>query len=107
MSHAETYYKKWIKGIAKRTTPYKIKRHIVKHAKDLFNTEKNNPLSWAASAYNLLRIYEAVYKINSTNDVQLYKLLKKYNKNPYLHTPPPGGKIPKDIKVKKVAANSV
>jgi len=106
MNSTESYYKKWIKKISKRTTPYKIKRHIIKHSKDLFNAEKNNPLSWVASAYNLLKIYEAVHKTKSTTEVQLYKLLKKYNKNPYLHTAPPGGKIPKSVRIKRVKPNS-
>jgi hypothetical protein len=102
----EKYYRKWIKNIALSETKDNIRRHIKHHAKDLDNSEKNNPLSWVASMHNLLEIYESVYKINSTTEIQLYKLLKKYHKNPRIHTPPPGMKIPPNIKIKKVRASS-
>jgi len=56
--------------------------------------------------YNLLRIYERVHGVKSTTAVELYKLWKKYNKNKRLFTVPPGGEIPKDIRIKKVEADS-
>ena len=106
MDTTEKYYIKWIKNIAKNESYRKIKRHIKHHAKDLDNPEKNNPLSWVASMYNLLEIYQTLYKIKSSIPLQIYKLLKKYNKNPKIHTPPPGGKIPKNVKIRKVKANT-
>ena len=106
MNLAEKFYNNWIKNIAKGDNPSSIKRHIIHHAKQLRDPKTNAPLSWAASMYNLLKIYEEVYNIKSTVPIQTYKLLKKYNKNPRLHTPPPGGNIPKNIKIQKVEADS-
>ena len=83
-----------------------IKRHIVRHAKDLNNENDNNPLSWAASMYNLLKTYEKIHRIKIIPEVRLHRLLNKYNKNPNYYTPPPGGKIPKGIKIKKVKAGT-
>ncbi len=83
-----------------------IKRHIIKHAKQLNDPSHNAPVSWAASMLNLLRTYEKIHGIQVTIPVQLYKLYKKYNKNPKRYSPPPGGKIPKGIKVKRVTAST-
>ncbi len=105
MNATEKYYEKWIRDIAKTDSATNIKRHIIHHAKDLNNPEKNNPISWAASMYNLLNIYESVHNVTSTTPIQVYKLLKKYNKNPKIHTPPPGNKIPKNVTIKKVRAS--
>lgn len=102
----EKYYKRWIKNIAKTDSATNIKRHIIHHSKDLNNPEKNNPLSWAASMYNLLEIYQSVHKVRSKTSIQIYKFLKKYNKNLRINTPPPGGKIPKGVKISKVKSNT-
>lgn len=102
MNRAEKYYEKWIKDIAKRTTKLGIKRHIINHARDLNNKNDNNPLRWAASMYNLLKTYEKIHRIELTPEIMLNRLLNKYNKNPYYYTPPPGKKIPRGIKVRKV-----
>jgi len=109
MNVTEKYYQKWINLIARRTTDLKIKRHIVKHAKELFDRsdeDYNNPLGWSTSMYNLIKIYESFHEVQSNTSLQLYRLLKKYYKNPRIHTPPPGNKIPKTVKVKEVKAST-
>ncbi len=105
MNKTEKYYKRWLKDIAKTTSPRNIKGHITHHTKQLYDTKTNNPVSWVASMYNLLKIYELVHRVESTTSIQIYKLLKKYNKNPRTHTPPPGNKITKNVKIKKIPGN--
>ena len=106
MNSEEKYYNTWIRVISKRYTQITIKRHIIHHAKQLNDKNTNSPLNWVASMYNLIRIFESVNRVKSTKPIEIYKLLKKYNKNPKLFTPPPGGRIPKSIKIRKVQANS-
>ncbi|MFZ1020073.1 MAG: hypothetical protein WAN61_03780 [Minisyncoccia bacterium] len=93
MDITEKYHKKWIRKIAKRSSPTRIKRHILKHAKELNDNKYNNPLAWASSMHNLLKIYESVHKIKPVYSIQVYKLLKKYNSSPRIHTPPLGIKF--------------
>jgi hypothetical protein len=107
MNATEKYHKKWIKDIAKRTSPTRIKRHIIRHAKDVSNPRQNNPISWLSSMYNLIQIYEGVYNVKPNHSVQVYKLLLKYTKHPRNNTPPPGNKIPKSVKIKKVIEKSI
>jgi len=52
--------------------------------------------------YNLLEIYEYIYKVKSTPSIKIYKLLSKYNTNKHIYTAPPGSNIPRNIKIKKV-----
>ena len=106
MNTTEKYYEKWIKNIAKTTSVTNIKRHIIHHAKELNNPEKNNPISWAASMYNLLKIYQSIHGVKSDIPIQIYKLLKKYRKNPKIYTPPPGNRVPKNVKIKQVKSNT-
>ncbi|MBI3888640.1 hypothetical protein HY311_02505 [Candidatus Nomurabacteria bacterium] len=107
MDITESFHRKWIKKIAKRSSPVRIKRHIIHHAKQLSDSRHSNPKSWAASMHNLLKIYESVHKIKPVCEIQVYKLVKKYNKNPRTNTPPPGNKIPKGVKIREVKAGSV
>lgn len=106
MNSTEKYYSRWIKAIAKRSSSTRIKRHIIHHAKQLNDPNTNYPLSWVSSMYNLLNIYEAVHEVKSTIPIQVYKLLKKFNKNKRYNTAPPGNKIPKSVKIKKIKSNS-
>ena len=111
MNATDKYYKKWIGDIAKYYRGKKnattiVKRHIIHHAKQLNDPKTNAPLSWAASMQNLLAVYGQIHCVKVTTPVLVYKLLKKYNKNPMRYTPPPGGAIPKTIMIKKVRANS-
>lgn len=102
MDETEKYHKRWIKLIAKKTSELRIKRHIIHHAKQLCDPNVNNPISWPTSMYNLLEIYESIHKVKSTPQIKIYKLLSKYNTNKHIYITPPGGKIPKDIKIKEV-----
>jgi hypothetical protein len=106
MNSTEKYYNRWIKNIAKRSSSARIKRHIIHHAKQLNDPKTNYALSWVSSMYNLLKIYETVHKVKSTVPIQIYKLEKKFNKNKLRNTPPPGNKIPKFVKVKKIKSNT-
>ncbi|MBT4277155.1 hypothetical protein HOD96_00185 [Candidatus Falkowbacteria bacterium] len=80
------YLTKWIKDISKDETDLSLKRHIVKHAKEIF---ENDPKKWAASMRNLIEIFEAKYKIKPSIDLQLERLEEKYKKNPKRYTDPP------------------
>lgn len=102
MDETEKYHKKWIKLIAKETSELRIKRHIIYHAKQLCDPNVNNPISWLNSMYNLLEIYEIIHKVRPNPSIKIYKLLSKYNTNKRIYTTPPGGIIPKNIKIKKV-----
>ena len=103
MNATEKYYRKWIKEIAKRTNKAKIKKHLVHHMNELLdpsNEDYGNYLLWASSMYNLLEIFEIVYGIEVTPEFQLHRLLCSYEVNKKTRTPPPGNKIPKNVKIK-------
>jgi hypothetical protein len=93
MDETEEYLKRWIKLIVKETSALRIKRHIIHHAKQLCDPNVNNPISWLASMYNLLEIYESIHKVKATPPIKIYKLLCKYNTNPRIYTTPPGVKF--------------
>ena|SRR5579864_7976034 len=103
MNSTERYQKKWIEAIAKRTTKTEIKEHIIKHAVELLDRhhpEYGDHLLWVSSMYNLIKIYEAVYRIKSKPEFQVYRLLRQYEKNKKSRTPPPGNQIPRTVKLK-------
>jgi hypothetical protein len=82
----EKYYKEWISKISKSKKSPAIRRHIIKHAKEIYYKD---PLKWSASMINLIEIFNKVYKINPSLDLKIKRLRNKYNKNPKRFTAPP------------------
>ena len=80
------YHRKWIKDIVKDETPISIKRHINRHAKEIY---KKDPKMWSASMRNLVDIFDEMYQVKTTIDFKLKRLHNKYLKNPRRYTPPP------------------
>ncbi|MDO8660135.1 MAG: hypothetical protein Q7K54_06110 [Candidatus Parcubacteria bacterium] len=79
---------RWIQNILedKRNTIFSVKRHINRHAKQIYTRKPN---VWCASMRNLLEMYEAIYKIKSSTSLQIERFNNKYNKNKYRYTPQP------------------
>ena len=98
-SASETYWDEWITESARRTSPLMIKRHIIKHAKELTSLKKDALAGWAASMHNLVRTFEKIHGVEGIIAIRLAKLYKKYNKNRKRYSPPPGGKIPERVKM--------
>jgi hypothetical protein len=80
------YLKQWIREITKDETSLSIRRHIIKHAKEIF---EKNPKEWSASMRNLIEVYEVMNKIRPSEKLRLVKLHKKYLRNPKRYTSPP------------------
>ena len=108
MDATERYYRAWIKKISKRTDPKELEQHILHHAQQLIDDPYHNlPLNWVTSMHNLCAIYEAVNKVDSTVPAKIYKLGSKYWRSKDTRTLPPGGKIPKEVKLKFVVPGKV
>ena len=56
-NNLERYYRKWILAIANDETGRTIKRHIIRHAKEIYSKE---PKVWSASMRNLIEIFDKV-----------------------------------------------
>lgn len=84
----DKFLARWIKKISKdkNMTELGVKRHIVKHAKEVF---KKDPKLWVASMRNMVEIFEAMYRIKPSSALQIGQLENKYNKNKNYYTPPP------------------
>ncbi|OGY93705.1 MAG: hypothetical protein A2406_04025 [Candidatus Komeilibacteria bacterium RIFOXYC1_FULL_37_11] len=76
----------WIKKITKKHTDFSIKRHIVKHAKEIY---QKDPRKWSASMRNLLEIFEGIHNIKPHPAEQLERLNNKYQKDKHRYTAPP------------------
>jgi len=79
---------KWIDDIIKdkRNTEFSIKKHINKHAKQIYDRD---PEKWCASMRNLLELYEKIHNIKPSVSLQIERFNNKYNKNKYRYTPQP------------------
>jgi len=86
VNNSEKYYKKWILEITKNETDRTIKRHIVRHAKEIYSKE---PKLWSASMRNLIEIFDGVYKSTPSLKLKIERLQNKYKKNPKRYTSPP------------------
>lgn len=82
----EKYHRKWIKKIIRDETPVSVKKHIVRHSKEIF---RKDPKKWSASMRNLLDIFDEMYKSHPDISHKLERLQSKYNKNPKRYTAPP------------------
>ena len=80
------FLRRWIKGIIKKHTDFSIKRHIVKHAKEIY---QKNPQKWASSMRNLVEIFEGMNNIKPQPAEQLERLDNKYKKDKNRYTAPP------------------
>lgn len=89
-SEEEKILNEWIANIAKRDSHFAVKKHLVKHTKELF---KSDPLKWSASMRNLIEIFERQHKLSKSRIIkkQLERLYLKYLKNPRRYTSPPKG----------------
>lgn len=87
------FYYLWIKKIAQGEHVEDLENHIIKHANELLDSQRDKT-SWAASMHNLLDIYETKYGVTVDKVAQISKLQRHYLKNPDTRTAPPGGKIP-------------
>ena len=82
----EAFLAAWLEAVSADETDVTIKRHIVHHAKEIY---EKTPEEWAASMRNLVDIFEHMNKISPPTHARLGKLLKKYRSNPRRYTPPP------------------
>lgn len=80
------YLQRWIKKISKTETELSIKRHIVRHAKEIY---EKNPDKWSASMKNLVEIFDEMHKIKPDIKFRLDRLENKYHKNKKRYTTPP------------------
>lgn len=80
------YLRKWIREISKIETELSLKRHIVRHAKEVY---KKDPNKWSASMKNLVEIFDEMYKTKSDINLRLDRLENKLKKNKRRYTPPP------------------
>ena len=85
----QKYYASWIKKIAKRHSLLGIKRHIVKHAKEIYDGEKE--WVWCASMANLLAIYAEKTGTKVILDQKIGRLVAHYKESPKSSTLPPKG----------------
>lgn len=103
MTPTDRYYERWVKGAAKKTPLKEIKRHIIGHAHDIDDSTRNLPVSWIASMYNLLAMYEIKTGAKVMAGHKIYKFAKKYLNNRGKRVRwlmgPPGGKVPQKIVV--------
>lgn len=86
MKKHRRYLNQWIKLITKDETDLSIKRHIVRHAKEIYQKESQ---SWSDSMRNLVEIYERKCRVKPSLLRQIKKLENKYKKNPKRYTSPP------------------
>lgn len=82
----QKYLKKWLRAIVYDETPKTLKRHIVHHAKEIY---EKNPEEWLASMYNLIESFEIMHRAKPSVINRLKKLEKKYKTNPRRYTAPP------------------
>lgn len=82
----KNYYKKWISEITKAETERTIKRHILKHAKEIHSRD---PKEWSASMKNLVDIFDKFYKLKPSLKLRIERLNHKYKRNPKRYTAPP------------------
>ncbi|MDO8574212.1 MAG: hypothetical protein Q7R86_01135 [bacterium] len=80
------YHRKWVKAIVKDETPATIKKHINRHAKEIYTKD---PKRWSASMRNLVDIFDEMYQVKPSTSLKLERLHNKYRKNPRRYTPPP------------------
>ncbi|XOB41733.1 MAG: hypothetical protein ACKKMS_03395 [Candidatus Nealsonbacteria bacterium] len=85
-NNLEKYYKKWISAIANDETGRTIKRHIIRHAKEIYSKESK---VWSASMRNLIEVFDEVYKSTPSIKLKIKRLQHKYKLNPKRYTPPP------------------
>lgn len=86
----ENYYRNWIKGIVKDETKLSLSRHIVRHAKEIYEKDPNE---WSASMKNLLEVFDKMHKVDTPIELCLKKLENKYKSRPKRYTSPPKGRI--------------
>lgn len=89
---AKKYYEKCIRVIVDSGKTEDIEEHIIKHATEL-NEPNRNKQSWSASMHNLIDIYDAKYDIPHDLDVQIRKLEEHHQKHPEERTPLPGKQV--------------
>jgi hypothetical protein len=79
---------RWIRTITKSETKFAVKKHMVKHAEEVY---ADDPTEWSASMRNMMDIFDLIFKVNSENETwrRLDKLETKYNTNRKRYTPPP------------------
>jgi|GEM_PF-2826973 len=85
-NRSEKYYRKWISLISNDETGRTIKRHIIRHAKEIYSKD---PKVWSASMRNLIEIFDKVHKSEPPIKLRIKRLQLKYKKNPKRYTPPP------------------
>lgn len=76
----------WMEDCVKDETPLSLKRHIVRHAKEIYEGDN---AGWVASMRNLLDKFEIISNVYATDDKRLERLLMKWHKNKRRYTPPP------------------
>jgi len=79
-------YGKWIERIKKDETELMIKRHINKHANEVYERDS---LKWSASMRNLLNIFDAVFDSKPDTALLLERLENKWKQNKKRYTAPP------------------
>ena len=82
----EEIHAKWINDISKRHSLYGIKRHIIRHAKDI-SVEK--PWIWSASMMNLVEIYNAKLGNKTVVRHKIDRLVQQRKRKKRIRTQPP------------------
>ncbi|MCX6786991.1 MAG: hypothetical protein NTY93_00465 [Candidatus Kaiserbacteria bacterium] len=82
----EKYLRRWIQETTKDESELSLKKHIVKHAKEI---NQKDPTEWLASMKNLVEAYEEKTKAIPSVVLRVQKLANKYKKNKRRYTPPP------------------
>jgi hypothetical protein len=81
------FLNKWIRELTKDETRLSLRRHVVRHAKEIYGKD---PKEWIASMRNLTDAYEVLCKVKQPSTLlRIQKLYNKYKKNPRRYTAPP------------------
>ncbi|MFA7252653.1 MAG: hypothetical protein WC027_02245 [Candidatus Paceibacterota bacterium] len=78
----------YLKKIAGHFSVLAIKRHINKHAKEIYD-DSDTPEEWIASMRNLVDIYEYQCRSKPDQALRLRRLHEKWLSNKNHYTPPP------------------
>lgn len=80
------FLQRWIEKITRDETDLTLKKHIVKHAHEIYVKDKKK---WSHSMRNLLDIFDAKYDIEEDVGYRIDRLHNKYRKNKRRYTAPP------------------
>ncbi|MDO8647897.1 MAG: hypothetical protein Q7R70_05805 [Candidatus Diapherotrites archaeon] len=80
---------KWIKETLKNETSLSLRKHIVKHSKEVHKEFNKSPEKWSASMRNLIDAFDELHNSKPATQLRLNRLAEKYLINQKRYTPPP------------------